>query len=326
MLRIGIVGAGRMGRVHATAFSEFPLSEVVGVYDPDDSRARAFAEDFGIPKVAASLAELVDAGEVDAVIVASPFDTHLEPTVAALRAGKHGLCEKPLATVPDEARAMADEAARAGRVLMPGFNLRYEPRYRMVKDWLRADDRGELVSMYLRRNRPIQEPLVSDIAFENASHDVDVALWLSERRVERVYALQGRRSPGERPRGFWALAELEGGVVANFEVVWMVPPAARIERGDSFQLIAERGMAHLDISHNGTSFWQDDGYLRRDPILDANSVNPISLAMRSEAEDFARIVRGDWSRSEASLTDAVHTVEVVAAMVASAESGAPVAL
>jgi predicted dehydrogenase len=325
-LRIGIVGAGRMGRVHATAFSELPLSEVTVVYDTDAARAEALAADFGVQRVAGSLGEVAESEDVDAVLVATPYDTHLEPVVTALRAGKHVLCEKPLATVPAEAREMAGEAGRSGRVLMAGFNLRYEPRYRMVKDWLRSDDRGAIVSMYLRRNRPIQEPRVSDIAFENASHDVDVALWLSGRRVERVYAVERRRTPEEPPRGFWATAELEGGAVANFEVVWMVPPGVRTERGDEFQLIAEQGMALLDISHNGTSFWQADGYLRRDPILDANSVNHVSIAERGEAEDFVRIATGDWSRSEASLDDAVHAVEVVTAMKASAASGMPVEL
>jgi predicted dehydrogenase len=78
------------------------------------------------------------------------------------------------------------------------------------------------------------------------------------------------------------------------------------------------------VSNNGTSFWQEDGYRRRDPILDTSSLNPVSIAMHYEAEDFVRVVRGDTSRSEASLADAVHAVEVVAAMVSSAETGVPV--
>jgi predicted dehydrogenase len=315
-----------MGRVHTIAFTELAESAVVALYDVDEVRAGALAEEFGVRHVAGTLDELVGSDEVDAVVVATPFDTHLEPVVSALGAGKHVLCEKPLATDPAEARQMAEEAARAGRVLMAGFNLRYEPRYRMVKDWLRSDDRGAIVSMYLRRNRPIEEPRVSDLAFENASHDVDVALWLSGRRVERVYAVARSGRPNEPARGFWATAELEGGTVANFEVVWMVPPNVRIERGDEFQLIAERGMALLDISHNGTSFWQEDGYLRRDPILDPSSAHHVSLAERGEAEDFLRLVAGDRSRSEASLADAVHAVEVVTAMKESAASRQPVPL
>jgi len=323
-LRVGIVGAGRMGRVHTIAFSELADSEVVSVFDTDAVRARALAAEFGIANVAQGARDLVEADDVDAVVVATPFDLHFEPTVAALRAGKHVLVEKPLATDPEQARTMADEAARAGRVLMAGFNLRYEPRYRMVKDWLRADDRGEIVSMYLSRVRPVQDPLTSDIAFENASHDVDVSLWLSGRRVERVFAMQNRRTPDELPRGFWAMAQFAGGTVATFEVAWLVPPAARIERGDQFELITERGIAKIDISHHGTVFWQLDGHVCRDPILDPNSITPISLAYRSEVEDFVRVARGDTSRSEASIDDAVHAVEVVTAMVESANTGKPV--
>ncbi len=315
-----------MGRVHTTALSEHPGAEVVCICDTEASQAHRLADDFGVERTTDNAAELIAIADIDAVVVATPFDTHFEPTVSALRAGKHVLVEKPLATLPDEARTMADEAARAGRVLMTGFNLRYEPRYRMVKDWLRADDRGEIVSMYLSRVRPVQEPLVSDIAFENASHDVDVALWLSGRRIERVFALQNRRTPAELPRGFYALAQFAGGTVATFEVAWLVPPAARQERGDQLELIAEAGIAKIDVSDPGIVFWQSDGRASRDPILDPNSASPISLSMRAEVEDFVRVVGGDTSRCEASLADAVHAVEVVTAMVQSAETGSPVSL
>jgi UDP-N-acetylglucosamine 3-dehydrogenase len=326
VLRVGIVGAGRMGRVHGTAFSELAGSEVVWVCDTDAARARQLADDLGIPRATTDASELVPAEDIDAVVVATPFDAHFGPTVAALRAGKHVLVEKPLATTPEEAHAMAEEAARVGRVLTTGFNLRYEPRYRMVKDWLAAEDRGRIVSMFLSRVRPEQEPLTSDIAFENTSHDVDVALWLSGQRVERVFALQSRRSPSERPRGFWALARLEAGTVVNFEVAWLVPSAARIERGDQLELIAEGGIAKIDVSDPGIVFWQPDGRASRDPILDPNSITSISLAYRSEVEDFVRVVGGDTSRCQASLPDAVHAVEVVAAMVRSAETGVAVDL
>src|SRR5437867_286284 len=153
-----------MGRVHAIAFSEHAASEVTWVCDTDGARARQLAGDLGIPRTTQDPAEIVQVDDVDAVVVATPFDAHFEPTVGALRAGKHVLVEKPFATTTEEAHGMADEAARAGRVLMVGFNLRYEPRYRMVKDWLGAGDRGAIVSMFLSRVRPEQEPLTSDIA------------------------------------------------------------------------------------------------------------------------------------------------------------------
>ena len=328
IVRVGVIGAGSMGRTHVAAFSLHPQAEVVCICEPDADRLREVADEFGVPGRAATIDGLL-AHDLEAVVVATPESMHLAPAVDALRSGRHVLVEKPLTTDVPEARELVDAAVASGLVVLPGLNLRYEPRYRQVMDWLTAGERGAIVSMYLRRNRPA--PLFEHYqrvhpAYETGSHDVDLVLWYTGSRARRVYAVERRRPDETNPFALWGLIELQNGVVAAIETVWLTPGAAAVDRSDAFELIAERGTAHVDIANNGTVFWQETGRASRDPILDPSSLSPVSLAVRAEVEDFIACVRGERSAPVSSLADALHGVEIVDALIRSAEHGTPVSL
>jgi predicted dehydrogenase len=324
-VRVGVVGLGSMGTMHVAAFLAAG-ADVIAVCDLDETRLDQVATDFGVPKKTTTVEELVSA-DIDAVVVATPESMHLVPTQQALAAGKHVLVEKPLTTDVEEAWQIAKAASDSGLLVMPAFNLRYEPRHRIVKDWLRQDNPGRILSMYARRNRP--SSLFAKYsrvhpAHEIASHDVDLVLWYAERRVERVYAVERARPGDPTPFGIWAIAELEGGCVACLETTWLVPDGSGVDRGDAFQLITEDGIAHIDLAHNGTVFWQGNDRVSRDPLLDPTSLSVTSLALRSQVEAFIQFVQGDTDGVEFSLADAVHVVEVADAMTRSARSGMPV--
>ena len=327
-VRIGVVGVGSMGRTHVAAFSALPEVTVTSICDADAERLGDVQREFAVGHVTTDLAQLL-ASDVDAVVVATPEHLHLEPTLAALRAGKHVFVEKPFATDAQEAHRMADAARKEGLLVMPAHLLRYEPRHRMVKDWLDAQDRGELISLYLRRNRPASLfEIYSRVhpAFELTSHDMDLALWYAGRRVERVYAVH-RQRPGERnPHGFWAIAEFEGNTVATFEAVWSTVDEVNLEFGDICEVIAERGTAHVNIADPGISFWDSDGQASPDPIYGTSSLDVVPLAVHREVQDFVECVRGVRDDPQVSLEDAVHGIEVIGAMIRSAEQGTPVEL
>lgn len=324
-VRVGVVGVGTMGAMHVEAFLAAG-ADVVAVCDIDEARLDQVANDFGVGKKTTDLDELVSA-DVDAVVVATPETMHLDPTLQALAAGKHVLLEKPLATDVADAQQIAKAAADSGLLVMPAFNLRYDPRHRVVKDWLRHDNPGRILSMYLRRNR--QSSLFAKYsrvhpAHEIGSHDVDLVLWYTQRRVERVYAVDRTRAGDGTPFGMWAIAELEGGCVVCLETTWLVPDGSGVNRGDAFQVIAEGGIAQIDLAHTGTIFWQNDGRVARDAFLDPNSLSVSSFSVRGEVEAFIRCVQGDTVDTDFSLADAVHVVEVVDAMTRSARSGSRV--
>ena len=111
-IKLGIVGAGIWGRNHALALTTHPRGNLAIICDRDEGRARALADTYGCPWTT-SLDELA-ASDVAAVTIATPDYLHMDPTLMMLRAGKHVLVEKPLATSVAEALAMVEAAEQAG--------------------------------------------------------------------------------------------------------------------------------------------------------------------------------------------------------------------
>jgi predicted dehydrogenase len=116
-LGIGIVGAGRIARSHLRSLAGNPEAKAVAVFDVIPERADTIAAEFGVPNVARSLEELLERRDVQAVIVATPPAAHRAPTIAALEAGKHVLCEKPFALNLAEAEEMVRAAEQNQRFL-----------------------------------------------------------------------------------------------------------------------------------------------------------------------------------------------------------------
>ena len=119
-LGLGIIGTGRIAQRHLQSLAQTDDGQAIAVYDVIPERAEQTAATFGIPNVARSLDELLERRDVSAVIVATPPAMHAQPTLRALEAGKHVLCEKPFALVPAEAEQMVAAATRSNRFLAVG--------------------------------------------------------------------------------------------------------------------------------------------------------------------------------------------------------------
>lgn len=142
MIRFAVIGAGRIGQVHARAVASHPSAELALICDPFEENARALADAHSVPYVL-DVAE-VWASDVDAVIIGSPTGLHVEHILAAVRAGKRVLCEKPVALDIEAARACRDElGAEADRVMI-GFNRRFDPTFADIHARVRAGEIGEL--------------------------------------------------------------------------------------------------------------------------------------------------------------------------------------
>jgi predicted dehydrogenase len=137
---------------------------VAAVAARDRSRAEAFAARHSIPKVYRSYQELVEAADLDAVYVPLPNGLHAEWTLASLAAGKHVLCEKPLAANASEARRVADAAARSGLVVMEAFHWRYHPLATRLLEIVASGDLGQIERIEATLIFPLFKP--SDIRWQ----------------------------------------------------------------------------------------------------------------------------------------------------------------
>ena len=146
MIRVGIIGCGRIAQErHLPEYEENTDAQIVGVYDLNQDRAREIAKKYGA-KAYASYEELLDDAQIDAVSVCSSNNTHAEISIAALNAGKHVLCEKPMAVTYEECEAMTKAAKANGKYLMIGQNQRLTKAHIRAKQMIEEGMIGRVIT------------------------------------------------------------------------------------------------------------------------------------------------------------------------------------
>ena len=142
-LRFGVIGTSWYAdSMHLPSLVSHPNATVTAICGRTRSRAEEIAAKYNIPQVYTDFRQLIDSGEVDAVVIATPDDTHLSMALAAIDAGLHIICEKPLALTLAEARRMAERAEARGVKHMTYFTLRWFQHTRLVKELLEAGTVG----------------------------------------------------------------------------------------------------------------------------------------------------------------------------------------
>lgn len=214
-LRVGVIGAGRIGRLHAEHLA-FHIKEtrVLAVTDIDAAAAQRLGIECRIPKVAGSCEDILGNTEIDAVVICSSTDTHSRIIEAAAEAGKHIFCEKPIdldLTRIDEALAKVE---RAGVKLQVGFQRRFDPNFLKVRNIVHRGDIGKPHILRLTSRAPEPPPLeyieVSGGLFlDMMIHDFDMARYLINSEVEEIYAVGSARVSHEIER----TGDIDTGVV-----------------------------------------------------------------------------------------------------------------
>jgi myo-inositol 2-dehydrogenase/D-chiro-inositol 1-dehydrogenase len=181
MKAFALFGAGRIGRIHAENLRAHPRAAIRYVVDVDAAACARIAEATGAARADASTALADDA--VDALLIASPTDTHADLIEAGAAAGKAILCEKPVDLDAARARPCVAAARKAGILLAIGFNRRYDPSFRRVRDGIAAGEIGEVENVLVVSRDPAPPPAGyvarSGGMFRDMSiHDFDMARWL----------------------------------------------------------------------------------------------------------------------------------------------------
>ena len=178
MLKVGLLGAGRIAGVHATAITSHPQSELVAVSDFYPEAAEKLAAQYGA--VARSTDEIIADPAIDAVLIATSTDTHSDLMEAATRAGKAVLCEKPVDLSLERARACQNVVDATGRPVMIGFNRRFDTNFGALKQALTAGEIGKAELLSITSFDPAPPPVayikVSGGIFRDMMiHDFDMA-------------------------------------------------------------------------------------------------------------------------------------------------------
>ncbi len=189
---VGIIGAGRIGKIHATNLASYPSVKVKAICDIQVESVREWANQLGIERVTTNSQEVLQDPEIHAILICSSTDTHALYIEQAARAGKHIFCEKPISMDVSQTRIALKAVQEAGVILQTGFNRRFDVNFKKIRDAVRAGDVGEPQIIKITSRDPALPPYsyitTSGGMFMDMSiHDFDMARYVSGSEIEEVY-------------------------------------------------------------------------------------------------------------------------------------------
>ncbi|MGH7133436.1 MAG: Gfo/Idh/MocA family protein [Phycisphaerales bacterium] len=333
---VGVIGLGVMGQTHIRAYSAAIDSGIparlVAVCDPDEARRRGEGGEagnlgtgganlFDPAKVHgyADAAHLLADPKVELVSICTPTDTHVDLAIAALRAGKHVLLEKPVAIEPEEVRRLAEFAAGIGLLCMPAMCIRFWPGWDWLHERIKERTYGELRSLVLQRlgtGPGWNSAFYKDVARSGGAiidlhiHDADFMFWCFGKPVSV-------RSQGSDQHVTTLYEYAKGPRHTTAEGAWTMHPSAPYFM--RYRAAFEKATVEWDLNRSPQLLVYDDA-----------GVSPIELppgtGYDGEIRHILRAIHAGSTKVDATLDDAVAVAEILAAERRSVEFGGEVRL
>jgi myo-inositol 2-dehydrogenase / D-chiro-inositol 1-dehydrogenase len=197
LLKIGLIGAGRIGRLHAEHLTmRVPSAELVMVADVFEENARQCAKRYGIPFATQDYHAVLARPDIEAVAICSSTDTHARIIEEAAQAGKHIFCEKPIALDLSTIDRALDAVKHAGVKLQLGFNRRFDAIYRRVRQAVEQGETGRLHQLHIISRDPAPPPIEyipgsGGLFLDMTIHDFDMARFLTGSEVDELFVMAG---------------------------------------------------------------------------------------------------------------------------------------
>jgi predicted dehydrogenase len=192
-LKIGVIGAGSISDLHLQSYRKLEDAELLAVCDLNEARAQGKADKYDIPCVYADYRDLLANPDVDAVSICTWNDSHAEIGIAALRAGKHVLVEKPLCRTVEEAERLRQAVDESGRTLQVGFVRRYDANAQLVKRFIDGGELGEIYYAKASCLRRLGNPggWFADVGRSGGGPLIDIGVHV----IDLCWYLMGRPKP-----------------------------------------------------------------------------------------------------------------------------------
>ncbi|MCD6289720.1 MAG: Gfo/Idh/MocA family oxidoreductase [Anaerolineae bacterium] len=250
MLKVGVLGAGTMGSIHAQFLAQIPEVQLIGITALPASEADPLASALGIQRYD-SAEDLLADPKIDAVVIATPTPTHVPLITAAAQAGKHVFCEKPLARYLEDGQRAIESCEKAGVALMIGHVVRFFPDYERIKEAIDQGAIGKPAILRFSRVGPFPRTGVKNwyadpeasggVILDLMLHDIDTLRWYCG-DILRVYAhsLTGRTQM-ERDYALVTM-RMASGAIAHLEASWSHPGGFRT----SVEIAGDGGLLRAD--------------------------------------------------------------------------------
>jgi len=289
MIGFAILGCGRIGKMHARNIAEHPRAELVACYDVTAAAAEAIAREHGA-KAMGSVEEALACPSVRAVFIASSTDTHAELIVRAVQAGKAVLCEKPIDLSMDRVEACWREIAPLRPLVAIGFNRRFDPSFKALRDRLQAGEIGKLEQAVITSRDPASPPAQyiatsGGLFLDMTIHDFDMARYLAGDIVEVQAMGANLVSPAIQEAG-----DIDAAMVvmraASGALVHINNSRCAFGYDQRIEAFGEKGMLLAGNRHATTvEAWGAGQTHAQDPVLDF-FVERYTEAYRAELDQF----------------------------------------
>lgn len=316
-LRWGVLGTARIVRKTIPALQETKNGEVVGIASRTEEKAREYADKHGVPQPFGSYEALLASPDIDAVYIALPNALHLEWILKCLDAGKHVLCEKPLAMSASECEEIAHKADETGLKVLEGFMYRFHPRFEKLQALLAAQAVGTLTFVHVGHtfeaagddNIRWYAGLGGGALFDTGGYCVNVSRMVTEQEPAQVAAFGNYREAndeGQIDTSIAGMLRFPGGTTVLFDT------GVNLERRNFLELTGTEGRLYLDNPF---------GLLDEDSVLEEHHFGQETIYHQVKGENhFVRmgehfadsVLNGTPLRYD--LTDAANNARVLEAL------------
>jgi len=323
---LAVIGTGFMGSLYTRIASQMAGVKVIALCDLLAERVEPLAKEVqAVAYVGERYRQMLEEHpEIDAVFVCTPEDSHVDPALAALEAGKHILVEKPLAMSVRDAENVVEIARQKGVITMMCYTLRFDPRYYAMKQAIADGEIGEIIHIYARRNSPlaILQRLRGRVQgpFWVGVHDIDVMRWVTGKDVVRVFAIKSEKriEDWDVNAAFLALLTFENGVIAGLENAWGTSAVPARPQRTSFEVAGTAGLIEVRSYEQGVMIYREGKASSPDTVYMPVLYGGVTGVYRDQIAYFIRCLK-EGRPSDIPLEEGLKGVMVAEAIMISAD-------
>lgn len=329
-VNFGVIGLGWFGQKHCEALAAIPAVKLHSLCTRTESRLAELSGTFGVERTFTDYHQMLADPELEAVSIVTMWDQHLDPTLAALEAGKHVLVEKPMASTVQDCQQIVDAAAAADGFFMTGHICRFNPRYAAAREAILEGRIGKIISLYARRNIPalVTDEILDKIGpiIGDGVHDTDLMLWYSQDRIVSAYAQTVNVRGKKYPDLGWTMYRFASGATGVLENVWCLPNQSAFQIDERMEIIGTHGSIHVQETHPNFSVCDEDGWHSPDTTYWPTLHGQRAGALRDELAYFVTAIQTGVAPEIITPQESLEAVRACLAAEQSAASGKVVQL
>ena len=257
-LRVGVIGLGFIGNLHARILSEIPNAELICVSDIQAEISKSYASKFNCQGYT-DYQEMIEKNQLDAVTITLPDQFHEEAAVFCLEKGVNVLLEKPIAPTLDAAERILEAAKKHGTRLMVAQILHFDPRYAQLQESIRRGELGNITHMFFKRTNPRANAQrvngQASVMYYIGVHDFEMLCSYSSSKATKVYCKKVQKINAHIPSedSVFAMIDFEDGSVGVVELCWALPNNDMLGINTYAEVVGSLGAGYVEIQNQGLS-------------------------------------------------------------------------